>query len=141
MVNSKSFALLHNSNWNWFINTTSSHEMSHTNCLNLDAYIMANVILEKMTTICLLMCILHLNLQTWHWILHEYMFQCHSEMKINIPTKVQTILESFLIVMCRWVLLGLGCLGNDRGEIEWLYAFGWQKFKTFNVFHQTCQED
>ncbi len=93
LVSIKSFALLHNSNWNWFINATSSHEMLHTNCLNLDAYIAASVILEKMTTICLLICILHLNLQMWHWILHEYMFQCHSKMKIDIPTKVQTMLE------------------------------------------------
>jgi hypothetical protein len=62
-------------------------------------------------------------------------------MKIGIPTKVQTMLESFSIVMCQWIVLGLGCLGNNRGEIEWPYAFGWQKFKSLNVFHQTCQED
>jgi hypothetical protein len=52
-------------------------------------------------------------------------------MNIGIPTKVQTMLESFSIVMCWWVLLELGCLGNSRGEIEWPYAFGWQKVQNF----------
>jgi hypothetical protein len=39
MVNSNnSFILLHSSNWNWFMNVASSHEMSQANCLKFDAY-------------------------------------------------------------------------------------------------------
>jgi hypothetical protein len=35
--------LLHNPNLNWFMNATSSYEMSHVNCLNSNAYITLGV--------------------------------------------------------------------------------------------------
>jgi len=38
MVKNKCFMSMYSLNWNWLVNATLSHEMSHVNCLNLKAY-------------------------------------------------------------------------------------------------------
>lgn len=46
------------------------------------------------------------------------MFQNHSMMEIDIPTKVQTALKLCLITRCRQDQLELGHLGSDGSVIE-----------------------
>ncbi len=66
MVNIRSITSPQNPNWNWFMNTTLSHEMSHVSCMNFKMYTKVGCDpCEKFVT-CLLLYPFCLNRQKKH---------------------------------------------------------------------------
>ncbi len=89
IVNNKSLTSLCNPNWNWLMSAISSHEISHVDYLNSNAYMTIrrglwwsdhNLLIDVHSC---------LNFQKWHSILQQMLQNC-STMGINIPTKAQT---------------------------------------------------